>query len=54
MQREQRKLEHIKYALELGDGPATTHFADIQFIHNCLTEINQQNRDKYVKIQDKQ
>lgn len=40
MERAQRKLEHIKYALELGDGPESTHFEDIRFLHNCLPEIN--------------
>ncbi len=40
MKRAQRKLEHIKYALELGDGPRSTHFEDIRFLHNCLPEIN--------------
>ncbi len=40
MQRAQRKLEHIKYALELGDGPAGTHFEDLRFLHNCLPEID--------------
>ena len=50
MQREQRKLEHIKYALELGDGPATTHFADLKFIHNCLPEINPADIDISVKL----
>lgn len=40
MKRAQRKLEHIKYALELGDGPKSTHFEDIRFLHNCLPEIN--------------
>ena len=40
MQRAQRKLEHIKYAIELGDGPASTHFEDLRFLHNCLPEIN--------------
>ena len=50
MQREQRKLEHIKYALELGDGPATTHFADLSFIHNCLPEINPADIDLSVKL----
>ena len=40
MQRAKRKLEHIQYALELGDGPAATHFADLRFLHNCLPEIN--------------
>ena len=40
MQRAQRKLEHIKFALETGFGPGSTHFEDIRFIHNCLPEIN--------------
>lgn len=40
MERAQRKLEHIKYALELGDGPKSTHFEDIRFLHNCLPEVN--------------
>lgn len=40
MQRAKRKLEHIKYALELGDGPASTHLADLRFLHNCLPEVN--------------
>ncbi len=40
MTRAQRKLEHIKYALELGDGPCSTHFNDIRFLHKCLPEIN--------------
>lgn len=40
MQRAQRKLEHIKYALETGFGPASTHFEDIRFLHNCLPELN--------------
>ncbi len=39
MQRAQRKLEHIRYALELEDGPVSTHFEDIRFLHNCLPEI---------------
>lgn len=40
MQRAKRKLEHIKYALELGAGPASTHLADLRFLHNCLPELN--------------
>lgn len=50
MQRERRKLEHIRYALELGDGPATTHFADVSFIHNCLPEINPADIDLSVTL----
>lgn len=40
MKRAQRKLEHIKYALETGFGPASTHFEDIRFLHKCLPELN--------------
>ena len=50
MQRAQRKLEHIKYALELGDGPAATQLADLRFIHNCLPEINPADIDLSVEI----
>ncbi|WP_299448787.1 type 2 isopentenyl-diphosphate Delta-isomerase [uncultured Phascolarctobacterium sp.] len=50
MQREQRKLEHIKYALELGDGPALTHFADLRFVHNCLPEVNPTDIDISVTL----
>lgn len=50
MQRAQRKLEHIKYALELGDGPLSTHFEDIRFLHNCLPEISPADIDLSVEI----
>ena len=50
MQREQRKLEHIKYALELGDGPATTHFADLRLLNNCLPELNPADIDISVEL----
>lgn len=50
MQREQRKLEHIKYALELCDGPALTHFADLRFVNNCLPELNPADIDISVTL----
>ena len=50
MQRAKRKLEHIQYALELGDGPASTHLADLRFLHNCLPEINPADIDLSVQI----
>lgn len=50
MQRAKRKLEHIKYALELGDGPASTHLADLRFLHNCLPELNPADIDLSVQI----
>ena len=40
MQRAKRKLEHIKYALELADGSWNTHLADLRFVHNCLPDVN--------------
>ena len=50
MQRAKRKLEHIKYALELGSGPASTHLADVRFLHNCLPELNPADIDLSVQI----
>ncbi len=50
MERAQRKLEHIKYALELGDGPASTHFEDIRFLHNCLPETNPADIDLSMEL----
>jgi isopentenyl-diphosphate delta-isomerase len=50
MQREQRKLDHIKYALELGDGTSVTHFADLRFVHNCLPELNPADIDISVRL----
>ena len=29
-------MDHLKYTLELGDGPGTTGFSDLTLIHNCL------------------
>lgn len=40
MSREARKLEHIKYALELGDSQLTTGLEDVHFLHNCLAAVN--------------
>lgn len=45
MLREQRKLDHIKYALALGDGPAVNGFADVKFLHNCLPELSPTDLD---------
>lgn len=39
MSREQRKLDHIRYALELGDGPLTNGLENVHFLHNCLPEL---------------
>ena len=43
MSREQRKLDHIKYALKLGDGPLTNGLENVHFVHNCLPELNPQD-----------
>lgn len=43
MSREQRKLDHIKYALKLGGGPARNGLEDVHFVHNCLPELNPQD-----------
>lgn len=40
MVRESRKLEHIKYSLELEDGPLPNGFADFTLIHNCLPDLS--------------
>lgn len=40
MVRQSRKLEHIKYSLELEDGPLSNGFADFTLVHNCLPDIS--------------
>ncbi len=45
MVRESRKLDHLKYALLLSDGPTETGFKDIQLIHQCLPNMNWQDID---------
>ncbi len=37
--RESRKLDHIRYALHLDDGPCLSGFSDVHLLHNCLPEI---------------
>ena len=54
MQRAQRKLDHIKYALALEDGPLATHLADLRFIHNCLPELSPADIDLSCEILGKQ
>ncbi len=36
--RQSRKLDHLRHALELEDGPCAAGFADVRLIHNCLPE----------------
>lgn len=43
MIRENRKTDHIKYSLELGDGPLSPGFEDVRFLHNCLPELSLEN-----------
>ena len=40
MLREKRKLDHIRYAIQAGDGNRRTGFEDVHFLHNCLTPVN--------------
>jgi len=37
--RQLRKIDHLRHALALSDGPGNTGFSDIRFVHNCLPEI---------------
>lgn len=39
MKRQARKLEHIKYSLELSGEPVTSGFADVELVHNALPEL---------------
>ncbi|KKM08811.1 hypothetical protein SY88_22150 [Clostridiales bacterium PH28_bin88] len=38
--REERKLEHIKYSLEMMDGPVTSGFEDVELVHQALPELD--------------
>ncbi len=35
-----RKADHLRYSLELPDGPQQTGFSDIQLVHNCLSGLD--------------
>ena len=50
MIREQRKLDHIKYALESGDGNRRTGLEDVRFLHNCLTPVDPDRVDCSTRI----
>ncbi|SMC57230.1 type 2 isopentenyl-diphosphate Delta-isomerase [Sporomusa malonica] len=39
MIRQSRKLEHLKYSILLGDGPAAAGFTDFHLVHNCLPDL---------------
>jgi isopentenyl-diphosphate Delta-isomerase len=48
--REQRKLDHIRYALELGDGIRQTGLDEVHFLHHCLTPVNPESVDMTTHI----
>ena len=50
MTREQRKLDHIRYALELSDGNRRTGLEDVRFLHNCLTPVDPDRVDISTQI----
>lgn len=50
MIREQRKLDHIRYALESGDGERRTGLEDIRFLHNCLSPVDPDGVDCSTRI----
>ena len=50
MTREQRKLDHIRYALELNDGNRGTGLEDVRFLHNCLTPVDPDRVDISTRI----
>ena len=50
MTREQRKLDHIRYAVELGDGNRRTGLEEIRFLHNCLTAVDPDRVDISTRI----
>ena len=50
MTREQRKLDHIRYALELGDGDRRTGLEGVHFLHNCLTPVDPDKVDGSTRI----
>lgn len=39
MTREARKVDHLKHAMVIPDGPAPTGFGDLALVHNCLPEL---------------
>ncbi len=40
MQRQSRKLDHLKYSMLLTDGPLSNCFADFSLLHNCLPDLS--------------
>ena len=50
MTREQRKLDHIRYALELDGGSRGTGLEDVRFLHHCLTPVDPDRLDISTRI----
>ena len=50
MTREQRKLDHIRYALESGSVNRGTGLEDVRFLHNCLTPVDPDKVDISTRI----
>ena len=50
MTREQRKLDHIRYALESGGVNRGTGLEDVRFLHNCLTPVDPDKVDISTRI----
>ena len=50
MTREQRKLDHIRYALESGGVNRGTGLEDVRFLHNCLTTVDPDKVDISTRI----
>ena len=48
--REQRKLEHLHYALTLGDSKQSAGFEDVQFLHDCLSQVNPDRVDLTTRV----
>ncbi len=54
MMRQKRKLDHLNLVQYLDDGPAKNGFEDIQFVHNCLPEVNAEDIDLSAKFLGRQ
>lgn len=48
--RKRRKLAHLNLVQNLDDGPDSSGFEDIHFVHNCLPEINRWEINTAVKF----
>lgn len=48
--RQSRKLDHIRWALELCDGPRASGFADVRLVHNALPDLDSQEINTEVEV----